>query len=87
MTLTVRLPLKVEQELARYCVERKLTKSAAVKQAIDGLLQNDAVRAKPSAYELGVDLFGTPPRNDAEAEDVALNSKRLLREHVRNRNR
>ena len=85
MTLTVRLPLKVEQELARYCVERKLTKSAAVKQAIDGLLQNDAVRAKPSAYELGIDLFGAEPRNAKEARDTALNSKRLLREHFRNR--
>jgi hypothetical protein len=87
MTLTVRLPLRVEQELARYCVERKLSKSAAVKQAIDGLLQSDSVRAKPSPYELGVDLFGTPPRSDAEAEDVALNSKRLLRQHVRKLNR
>lgn len=87
MTLTVRLPFKVEQELARYCVERNLSKSAAVKNAIDGLLQSDAVRAKPSPYELGMDLFGTPPRNDGEAEDVARNSKRLLRQHVRKLNK
>lgn len=87
MTLTVRLPFKVEQELARYCVERKVTKSAAVKQALDSLLQNDAVRTKPSPYELGIDLFGTPPRNQAEAEDVALHSKRLLRQHVRKLNK
>ena len=45
MTLTVRLPLRVEQELARYCVERKVSKSAAVKQALDGLLHSDASRA------------------------------------------
>lgn len=85
MTLTVRLPLRVEQDLARYCVERKVSKSAAVKQALDGLLRNDISRAKPSAYELGIDLFGASPRNDEEAVDIALNSKRLLREHFRNR--
>lgn len=85
MTLTVRLPPRVEQALARYCVERKVSKSAAVKQALDGLLRNDASRAKPSAYELGFDVFGAEPRSDKEAVDIALNSKRLLREHFRNR--
>jgi hypothetical protein len=39
MTLTVRLPHRVEQQLAEYCVKRKLTKSEAVKQALDGLLR------------------------------------------------
>ena len=34
MTLTVRLPRRVEQELAEYCVERRITKSEAVKQAL-----------------------------------------------------
>ena len=42
MTLTVRLPHRVEQELAEYCVKRKLTKSEAVKQALDGLLRASA---------------------------------------------
>jgi hypothetical protein len=42
MTLTVRLPLRVEQQLAEYCVKRKLTKSEAVKQALDGLLRASA---------------------------------------------
>jgi hypothetical protein len=39
MTLTVRLPHRVEQQLAEYCVKRKLTKSEAVKQALDSLLR------------------------------------------------
>ena len=42
MTLTVRLPPRVEQALADYCVERRLTKSEAVKQALDSLLRAPA---------------------------------------------
>ena len=42
MTLTVRLPHRVEQELAEYCVKRRLTKSEAVKQALDSLLRAPA---------------------------------------------
>lgn len=38
MTLTVRLPNRIEQELAEYCVKRRLTKSEAVKQALEDLL-------------------------------------------------
>ncbi len=39
MTLTVRLPHRVEQELAEYCVKRRLTKSEVVKLALDSLLR------------------------------------------------
>src|SRR5258708_10211278 len=38
MTLTVRLPLRVEQELAEYCVKRRISKSEAVKRALEELL-------------------------------------------------
>ena len=34
LTVTVRLPPRVEQELAEYCAKRRLTKSEAVKQAL-----------------------------------------------------
>jgi len=37
MTLTVRLSPRVEQELAEYCVKRRLTKSEAVKLALEEL--------------------------------------------------
>lgn len=80
MTLTVRLSLRVEQTLAEYCVERKITKSAAVKQAIENLLEVEA--RPPSAYDLGRDLFG-PETDEAPIDDLASNSKRLLREHFR----
>ena len=80
MTLTVRLPDRVEQELAEYCTKHRLSKSEAVKPALDKLLAASA--GKPSPYDLGKDLFG--PHTDAKpSEDVARNSKRLLREHFR----
>ena len=80
MTLTVRLPDRVEQELAEYCVKRRITKSEVVKQALVDLLSANA--AKPSAYDLGKDLFG-PHTDAAPTEDIARHSARLLREHFR----
>jgi hypothetical protein len=80
MTLTVRLPGRVEQDLADYCVKHGLTKSKVVKRALEELLAASA--GKPSAYDLGKDLFG-PHTDAAPAEDIAKNSKRLLREHFR----
>ena len=80
MTLTVRLPERVEQELAEYCTKHRLSKSEAVKLALDKLLAAGA--GKPSPYDLGKDLFG--PHTDARpSEDTARESKRMLREHFR----
>lgn len=78
MTLTVRLPPRVEEELARYCVDRGLTKSQVVKEALERLLARAA--GAPTPYDLGAKGFGsdtTGPR------DVARNTKRLLRERFR----
>lgn len=80
MTVTVRLPLMLEQELAEYCVERGLTRSEAVKQAITRLVT--AEREASTAYQLGRDLFG-PETDKAPVDDVAANTKRLLRERFR----
>jgi hypothetical protein len=80
MTLTVRLPDRVEQDLAEYCVKRRITKSEAVKRALMELLSANA--GKPSAYDLGKDLFG-PHTDAAPTEDIARHSGRLLREHFR----
>ena len=38
MTLSVRLPDRVEQDLAQYCIKHRLGKSEAVKLALDKLL-------------------------------------------------
>ena len=80
MTLTVRLPHRVEQELAEYCVKRRITKSEAVKQALMDLLSANAGKLSP--YDLGKDLFG-PHTDVAPTEDIARHSARLLREHFR----
>ena len=80
MTLTVRLPDRVEQELAEYCTKHRLSKSEAVKLALEKLLAAGA--GKPNPYDLGKDLFWS--HTDATpTEDIARNSKRLLREHFR----
>jgi len=82
MPLSVRLPPHVEQKLAEYCVSHRLSKSEAVKRALERLLEPKA--RKPSPYELGKAFFeqhrGTPA-----TEDIAHNTKRLLREHFRGR--
>jgi Arc/MetJ-type ribon-helix-helix transcriptional regulator len=82
MTLTVRLPQRVEQELAEYCVKRGISKSDAVKQALDKLLAEQS--EAPNAYELGKDLFG-PHTDTKPTEEIAIHTKRLLRERFRGR--
>jgi hypothetical protein len=82
MTLTVRLPPRVEEELKQYCVARRISKSDAVKEALDRLLAEAPAAASP--FELGKDGFGADasPRGD-----VARNTKRLIRERYRGKAR
>lgn len=74
MTLTVRLPEGVEEKLAEYCVKHKVTKSEAVKRALEGLLSPDS-----SAAGLDHPFVGS----DEQPGDVARHVKRLLRERFR----
>ena len=80
MPLSVRLPPRVEQQLAQYCLSHKVSKSQAIKHALERMLDGNA--KNPSPYELGGDFF-EQHRGTRANEDVALNSKRLLREHFR----
>lgn len=82
MALTVRLPLRVEQELKNYCVTRRITKSDAVKQALERLLSDTAGQATP--YELGMDGFGA---DHSRQGDIARNTKRLIQERYRGKAR
>jgi hypothetical protein len=75
MTLTVRLPDRVEQELAEYCVKHRVTKSEAVKRALENLLRASA----PGKADLNHPYIGC----DTRQGDVARHSKRLLRERFR----
>jgi hypothetical protein len=80
MTLSVRIPLRVEQELAEYCARNGVSKSEAVKDALDQFLSGKT--ADKSPYELAKDLIG-PHTDELLSEDAARNSKRLLRERIR----
>ena len=84
MPISVRLPARVEQKLADYCVSHKVTKSEAVTRALEQLL--DAAAGRPSPFDLGREFF---ERNlqTRSTRDVARNSKRLLSEHFRGKRR
>lgn len=82
MPHSVRLPPRLEQELADYCVSHRISKSEAIKRALARFLR--AHTGKPSPYELGKAFF-EKHRGTKASEDIARNSKRLLREHFRAR--
>lgn len=84
MAISVRLPSRVEQKLADYCVSHRVTKSAAVKRALEQMLE--ARTGKPSPYELGREFFERNLRT-APKRDVARHTKRLLIEHFRGKRR
>lgn len=80
MTLTVRLPHRVEQELATYCVKRRVTKSEAVKQALEALLESAAT----GDDELKHPFIGGDKGNGS---DVSGNVKAALRARFKVRKR
>jgi hypothetical protein len=82
MTLSVRIPPRVEQELAEYCARNGVSKSEAVKDALDQFLAGKSSEKSP--YALIKDLLG-PDTDEVPLEDVARHSKRLLRERLRSR--
>jgi hypothetical protein len=77
MPISVRLPPRVEQELAQYCASNKLTKSEAVKRALQQLFAQ--APEAPDAYRASAKYRGS----DKRPGDVARHSKRILREHFR----
>lgn len=79
MPISVRLPPRVEQKLADYCVSHNVTKSEAVKRALEHLF--DRSGAPSDAYQASAGFRGS----DKAAGDVARHSKRLLRQRFRNR--
>jgi len=77
MPLSVRLSHRVEQKLEAYCVSHKVTKSVAVKRALEQLLEETGVQ--PNAWQLGKRFMGSDKRQG----NVARDSKRLLRDLIR----
>ncbi len=76
MTLTVRLSDKLEQELAEYCVIYRVTRSEAVKRALEDLLKPEA----PGKANLDHPYIGC---DKGDGSDVSGNIKRLLRARFR----
>jgi hypothetical protein len=79
MTLTVRLPDRVEQELAEYCVRHRLTKSEAVKRALEEML-----RPVPGGERSAHPFIGG---DRGDGSDVSGNIKAALRTRFRGRGR
>jgi len=77
MAISVRLTPRVEQQLAAYCARARLTKSEAVKRALERLFEEEAL---PAAASPAAKRF---VGSDNREGDVARRSKRLLREHFR----
>lgn len=77
MTISVRLPPRVEQQLAEYCASRKVTKSEAVKRALERLLDRKPVPLSEDPFF--AKFIGSDPRPG----DIARHSKRLLRRQAR----
>jgi hypothetical protein len=77
MPISVRLPPRVEQQLAEYCASNKVTKSEAVKRALEQLFAQ-APQA-PNAYRASAKFRGS----DNTPGNVALKSKRILEEYMR----
>jgi Arc/MetJ-type ribon-helix-helix transcriptional regulator len=76
VTLTVRLPDRVEQDLAEYCVRHRITKSEAVKRALRDLLRvHDS-----SNHNLDHPFIGG---ERGDGSDVSGNIKAVLRTRFR----
>ena len=79
MPISVRLPPRVEQKLAEFCVSQKVTKSEAVKRALEGLFAQAPL--SPDPYRASAKFRAS----DKRPGSVAINSKKILREHFRNK--
>lgn len=79
MAVSVRLPPRVEQQLAHYCAANRVTKSEAVKRALEQLFAQ--APAVPDAYRASARFRGS----DKTPGNVALKSQRLLRDYAAGR--
>ena len=80
MTLTVRLPDRLEQQLAEYCAVYRVSRSEAVKRALQDLLKP----ATPEQSRVAHPFIGG---DSGDGSDVSGNIKQRLRERFRNNRR
>lgn len=78
MTVSVRLPESTERQLVAYCKAHRISKSEAVKKALDLFLAGKT--HQPTPYELGQAGFGA---DNTHTGNIASRSKELLRDKFR----
>ena len=79
MTITIRLPAKLEAALRTRLDKRKAGLSAFVREAIAEKLERESDR-RPSAYSIGNALFG---KHGSGRHDLSSNRKAILSEMIR----
>jgi len=75
--VSLRLSKQLEQWLSRAARMAGVSKSAFVRQCIEDRKQSD--ESRPTAYELGKDLFG---KYGSGRTDLARNAKKIVREKI-----
>ncbi len=84
MTLSIRLDLELEQQLARASAQSGLPKSQIVKQGLREYLAKLTPRKTP--YELGRDLFGKGPGSGEGDLSTKTKIKARMSERIRAEN-
>ncbi len=82
MSVTVRLPVPLEKELARAASRKRVSKSQLIRDCLQAFLNADA--DVPVAWELGKDLFG---KVGSGRSDLSRNRKRIVRDKLNARHR
>jgi len=83
MTITIRLPIKIETDLRARLAARGVGLSDFVRDAIAEKLQREPAK-QPSAYDLGKHLFG---KYGSGRPDLSTNRKAILNEILRAKHR
>jgi Arc/MetJ-type ribon-helix-helix transcriptional regulator len=83
MTITIRLPTKLEADLRARLDRRRVGLSDYVRDAIVEKLKREPAET-PSAYDLGKDLFG---KHGSGRHDLSGNRKAILTEILRAKHR
>ncbi len=82
MSVTIRLPVSLEKELARAASRKRVSKSQLIRDCLQAFL--NAESDTPLAWELGKDLFG---KVGSGRSDLSRNRKQIVRDKLNARNR
>lgn len=78
MTTTVRIPLRLEQALARYCVETRRSKSEVIIELLEQRFA--ATQPEKTAYEIACETGFIGSLNSAD--DLASNAKARVKDAI-----